>query len=126
MAYRHYCVNLNLWLNAIMAENAQNQDKFILRMPDGMRDQIKIEAAKNRRSMNAEIIERVEKTLKYPDLDGLDPRALMEIIAVSMEGLSRECDMLRAQLNNIQAKHGPFPAEDWATSDDPALVRLRK
>lgn len=43
-----------------MAESTQNQDKFVLRLPDGMRDQIKEEAAKAGRSMNAEIIYRLE------------------------------------------------------------------
>ncbi|HEU4986898.1 MAG TPA: Arc family DNA-binding protein [Rhizobiaceae bacterium] len=35
---------------------AQSQDKFIVRLPPGMRDQIKADAKVNARSMNAEII----------------------------------------------------------------------
>lgn len=35
-------------------------DKAMIRFPDGMRDFIKSEAAKNKRSMNAEIIYRFE------------------------------------------------------------------
>ncbi|MHA3905138.1 Arc family DNA-binding protein [Castellaniella sp. WN] len=46
-------------------------DKFVVRFPDGMRDQIKADAEKNDRSMNAEIIER----LKSPD-----PAAAMNVI----------------------------------------------
>lgn len=38
---------------------AQEQDKFIVRLPDGMRDEIRESAAKNNRSMNAEIIARL-------------------------------------------------------------------
>lgn len=34
----------------------QNQDKYVLRLPDGMRDRIKAAAARNDRSMNAEIV----------------------------------------------------------------------
>lgn len=34
----------------------QDQDKFFLRLPDGMRDEIKAAAAANGRSMNAEIV----------------------------------------------------------------------
>lgn len=37
-------------------------DSFIVRFPDGMRDRIKNEAAKNGRSMNAEIIARLERS----------------------------------------------------------------
>lgn len=38
----------------------QPQDKYVLRLPDGMRDRIKLAADKNNRSMNAEIISRIE------------------------------------------------------------------
>lgn len=39
-------------------------DKFMLRMPDGMRDRIKIVAETNNRSMNSEIVATLEE--KYP------------------------------------------------------------
>lgn len=42
-------------------------DRFQLRMPDGMRDRIKEAAAKSGRSMNAEIIHRLEHSLYYSD-----------------------------------------------------------
>ena len=35
-------------------------DKFVLRLPDGLRDMLKMEAEKNGRSMNAEIITRID------------------------------------------------------------------
>lgn len=38
----------------------RESDRFMLRLPDGMRDRLKDEAAKNNRSMNAEIIARLE------------------------------------------------------------------
>lgn len=34
----------------------QAADKFMLRLPDGLRDKIKAEAKSNMRSMNAEIV----------------------------------------------------------------------
>lgn len=37
-------------------------DKFMLRMPDGMRDQIANAAKANKRSMNTEIIARLEES----------------------------------------------------------------
>lgn len=44
-----------------MSERApQNQDKFIVRLPDGMRDRIKKVAEANNRSMNAEIVATLE------------------------------------------------------------------
>ncbi|WP_185933368.1 Arc family DNA-binding protein [Rhizobium sp. P007] len=39
----------------------QLQDRYIVRMPTGMRETIKKEAAKNHRSMNAEIIHHLSK-----------------------------------------------------------------
>lgn len=38
-------------------------DKFMLRLPDGMRDQIAAEAEKNGRSMNSEIVQRLSESL---------------------------------------------------------------
>lgn len=45
-----------------MSDSDQHQfkDRYMLRLPDGMRDRIKTAAAKNNRSMNAEIVARIE------------------------------------------------------------------
>ncbi|MBA4774327.1 MAG: Arc family DNA-binding protein [Rhizobiales bacterium] len=40
------------------------QDKFMLRLPEGMRDRIKLQAERNNRSMNAEIVATLE--IAYP------------------------------------------------------------
>lgn len=42
----------------------RESDKFMLRLPDGMRDRIKTAAEANTRSMNAEIVATLEE--KYP------------------------------------------------------------
>lgn len=39
------------------------KDQYMLRFPDGMRDRLKELAAENKRSLNAEIIARLETTL---------------------------------------------------------------
>ena len=41
---------------SVMRVKRQEDDKYIVRLPDGMRDQIKSAASENQRSMNAEII----------------------------------------------------------------------
>lgn len=41
----------------------QDADKFIVRLPAGMRDLLRERAAANNRSMNAEIVSRLSKTL---------------------------------------------------------------
>ena len=40
----------------------RESDRFMLRLPDGMRDRIKAAAEENNRSMNAEIVARLEQT----------------------------------------------------------------
>jgi predicted HicB family RNase H-like nuclease len=45
----------------------QPNDKYVLRLPDGMRDQIKEEADRNGRSMNAEIIHRLNGVSRGDD-----------------------------------------------------------
>jgi hypothetical protein len=42
----------------------RGSDQFVLRFPDGMRDRIASLAAENGRSMNAEIISRLEQTFE--------------------------------------------------------------
>ena len=39
------------------------QDKFVLRLPDGLRPEIAAVASRNQRSMNGEIIIRLERSL---------------------------------------------------------------
>ncbi len=48
-------------------QTGRESDKFMLRFPDGMRDRIRTEAEANGRSMNAEIIHRLEITLEMDD-----------------------------------------------------------
>lgn len=45
-------------------QNRKLDDKFMMRLPDGWRDAIKIEAAKNRRSMNAECLAAIETGMR--------------------------------------------------------------
>ena len=64
MAHSHYCVKPPLWLYATMVDRSpQSKDKFIVRLPDGMRDRLREAAEQNNRSMNAEIINRLERPL---------------------------------------------------------------
>ena len=42
---------------------SQTADKFVVRMPEGMRDRIKIRAASSRRTMNSLIIYAIDRAL---------------------------------------------------------------
>lgn len=49
---------------------SEEQDRFMVRLPDGMRERISEEAEKNRRTMNAEIVARLEKSFEAKDQSG--------------------------------------------------------
>lgn len=68
---------------------AQLQDKYVLRLPDGMRDRLKVAAADNGRSMNAEIVARLEASLASPSVaDQLAAvEATVRTLAAKIEGM---------------------------------------
>ncbi|MNH65401.1 Arc-like DNA binding domain protein [compost metagenome] len=47
--------------------SSRTADKFVVRLPDGMREQINAVAKENHRSMNSEIIARLKKSMATPD-----------------------------------------------------------
>ncbi|MBY3086082.1 Arc family DNA-binding protein [Rhizobium laguerreae] len=47
--------------STISDDPVRDQDKFMLRLPEGMRDRIKLSAERNGRSMNAEIVQALEQ-----------------------------------------------------------------
>lgn len=47
--------------------DSRTADKFVLRLPDGMREAIAAVAQNNHRSMNSEIIARLEHSLVYEE-----------------------------------------------------------
>lgn len=52
-------------------------DKFMLRLPDGVREMLKLQADHNKRSMNAEIVARLLESLE-PWQPGDPPRVYRE------------------------------------------------
>jgi hypothetical protein len=70
----------------------QPQDKYVLRMPEGMRDRIKRAADLNNRSMNAEIISVLEERFPPP------PEIELEFL-LSLEAM-------KERISSYAAKHG--------------------
>ena len=59
-------------------QSSQNQDKFIVRLPDGLRDRIRLTAETNHRSMNAEVVALLEENYPAPVPENIsDPAARM-------------------------------------------------
>lgn len=46
--------------------SSRTADKFVVRLPDGLREKIAVIAATNHRSMNSEIVMRLETTIGEP------------------------------------------------------------
>lgn len=76
-----------------MAEKRTKSDGFMLRFPDGMRDRLKELASLSGRSLNAEIIDRLEKSIKWPQVslpDGLEYGAIQNLPARKLAYLEAE------------------------------------
>lgn len=73
-------------------------DQYIVRFPDGMRDMIRDAAAKNNRSMNAEIIARLEQSFS---LTLLERDEALRDLAARIEALEHHFSLLadRPQLD---------------------------
>ena len=105
-------------------EIGRGSDKFMLRLPDGMRDELKALAEANKRSMNAEIVARLEASMKAHELDILEPQTMLEILGQIIERESRDNKQLRGQISRIQEKYGPFSADDFSEIEGQNAARL--
>lgn len=54
------------WIGMAEESTRAWKDQYMLRFPDGLRDRIKAVAESNKRSMNAEIVARLETSLSDP------------------------------------------------------------
>jgi plasmid stability protein len=76
----------------------RGSDQFVMRFPDGMRDQIAILAAQNNRSMNAELIDRLEKSMAGTSV--AVPRILVD--ACALQHLVDSLDRMDLRLEKLQ------------------------
>lgn len=103
-------------------------DKFVLRLPEGMRDKISMAARANKRTMNAEIVQRLEASFASTDEPLLvisKNTAEVDIIwelRNSMQSLLAEVAKLPANLMKaIEAK-----AETAGVPDFTAILLTRR
>lgn len=78
------------------------QDKFIVRLPEGMRDRIKTVAERNRRSMNAEIVDAIERHLLL--MENLLMENTANVIDQSISP-AKVADDITAAVKSILARH---------------------
>ena len=75
----------------------RGSDQFVIRFPEGMRDRIAKLAAANGRSMNAELIVRLEKSMSVSD----DLKELEDAFAelmLKVDGHEAELDQVKSKL----------------------------
>lgn len=82
----------------------QSADKYIIRFPDGMRDQIAEAAKKNGRSMNAEIILRLEHSFTPWKERPWEERMVIDIDRAMLKLLTK--DEYRILLDRVKAAGG--------------------
>ncbi|WP_082555386.1 Arc family DNA-binding protein [Devosia sp. Root635] len=109
------------------------QDQYMVRFPDGMRDQLKGLAEKNGRSMNAEIIARLDVSLRdVPRSEQLDLAELAqlreEVKTLARDQARRAEDMrdvLERQLETAQIQNDFIKSlmADWVDRQDDQFRR---
>lgn len=77
----------------------RDSDKFMLRLPEGMREQLKKLAAENSRSLNAEIVHRLSMSL---DVDTWDEVPLSGDETAAVEKLLGFLDRARDQAAKLK------------------------
>lgn len=90
----------------IALTGSRNADKFVVRFPDDMRDRIAEVARENHRSMNSEIIARLESSLRQDNVLGRPLPASLdsnEISAHERELLQRFRSLSQRQQNALIA-----------------------
>lgn len=90
---------------------SRDQDKFMVRMPEGMRERIAEEAKANGRSMNAEIVARLEQSLPNVPLEN---RLLDHLMREKL----RQCTIRIAGERALRA----IGEMQRVAPDDPALI----
>lgn len=101
-------------------------DQYIVRFPDGMRERLKVEAAKNSRSMNAEIVSRLGETLELEDFfSGRHEHSPYEMV----DGLGRTSlteHIIRMGLKNADAVAAPVDQRRSATNSEVAELIIKQ
>lgn len=67
-------------------------DRFQVRMPNGLRDRLRDAAEANKRSMNAEIIARLEESFAAPAPASVDTKRLQTLIDTLLEAVEMHQD----------------------------------
>ncbi|MCD2163822.1 Arc family DNA-binding protein [Comamonas koreensis] len=106
-------------------------DKVLVRMPEGMRDKLKAAAKDNSRTMNAEIVDRLERSLerdRYASEAAARDLAPAPAYAIKIAQLENRLDMADDRLYDFQLRErfarGELDLLKSLTDSKEAAVRL--
>jgi hypothetical protein len=95
-------------------------DQYIVRFPDGMRDELKAAAAENNRSLNAEIVARLQSTMEETFSDALLLERIKELVMAK-----RISDLFGAEIADAIALYaGHHSDEDTFHEAAAELMRM--
>ena len=80
---------------------SHRQQRFIVRLPDGMRDRVAEAAKRNNRSMNAEVVSRLERSFETPP-DEADVRS--ELAAARLLRMTPKGDPHEVRLAQLERR----------------------
>ncbi|AVK04294.1 DNA-binding protein [Pseudomonas aeruginosa] len=83
--------------------NSRTAEKFVVRLPDGMRDKIAETARDNHRSMNSEIIARLDQTL-IDDQDRQHQDRLVALLNARIDVLEEALQLYRVQADQAEVQ----------------------
>ncbi|WP_082988090.1 Arc family DNA-binding protein [Bordetella bronchialis] len=85
-------------------------DKFVLRLPDGLRDQIAEAAKKSGRSMNAEFIHRIQLSLLADAAEVNDVESTqLDLIQAKMERVNELLDIALEKAQKARSRNNKKP-----------------
>ena len=111
-----------------MAERrpGRGADQFIVRFPEGMRDKIKKAADENGRSMNAEIVKRLQDTLEEDELEVTPTKEFTLYQGPVKEILDQLRELKELNLRVVETREVPDGGEDEVTLAYSKKKRARK
>lgn len=106
---------------------SRTADQFVVRLPDGMRDKIAEAAKAAGRSMNAEIVFRLEQSFEAPPAQAEPDR---DAVWSEINALNRQKDQLTLMLVSAQTRQMQFSEELRSATVDgltgEAVAELRR
>jgi plasmid stability protein len=110
---------------------SRSQEKIVVRLPDGMRDQLAAAAAANNRSTNAEVVSRLQRSFeaeKSPPRTQVNPATFTddhELATLIDNRLLDFRDQLFERLDRLEGLHSP-PAVPKDRLSPPEKVNPKK